>query len=122
MLTSGLFFKVVLNNDHFVVIFACSQVTLKYDWWHKELLSKFASLLDTEMVHFHSQISKSRSELEQKSIEASSTSDAVSLITYVQSLKRNMKAWGKQVEVYRNGQNILERQRCVGAIFIQSAA
>lgn len=98
----------VCLQDHFNV---CLQVTLKYDWWHKELLSKFASLLDNEMVHFHSQISKSRSELEQKSIEASSTSDAVSLITYVQSLKRNMKAWGKQVEVYRNGQNILERQR-----------
>lgn len=43
------------------------------------------------MVSFHGQISKSRSDLELQSIEAASTSDAVSFITYVQSLKRNMK-------------------------------
>jgi dynein heavy chain 1 len=40
---------------------------------------------------------KSRSELEQQSIDSSSTSDAVTLITYVQALKRKMTGWGKQV-------------------------
>ncbi|XP_067011460.2 dynein heavy chain, cytoplasmic isoform X2 [Anabrus simplex] len=88
-----------------------SKVSLKYDSWHKETLSKFGSLLGNEMAQFHSQVSKSRSELEQQSIEAASTSDAVTFITYVQSLKRKMKAWEKQVEVYREGQRILERQR-----------
>ncbi|GLV39725.1 Dynein heavy chain 64C [Carabus blaptoides fortunei] len=88
-----------------------SKVSLKYDSWHKETLGKFGSLLGNEMANFHTQVSKSRSELEQQSIEAASTSDAVSFITYVQSLKRNMKAWEKQVEVYREGQRILERQR-----------
>lgn len=42
---------------------------------------------------------QSRSELEQQSIEAASTSDAVTFITYVQSLKRKMKAWEKQVNL-----------------------
>lgn len=84
---------------------------MKYDSWHKETLGKFGSLLGNEMAGFHTQVSKSRSELEQQSIEAASTSDAVSFITYVQSLKRNMKTWEKQVEVYREGQRILERQR-----------
>ncbi|KAF4518251.1 hypothetical protein B566_EDAN010397 [Ephemera danica] len=88
-----------------------SKVSLKYDSWHKETLSKFGSLLGNEMCQFHSQVSKSRSELEQQSIEAASTSDAVGFITYVQSLKRKMRAWEKQVEVYREGQRILERQR-----------
>ncbi|KAK3912297.1 Dynein heavy chain, cytoplasmic [Frankliniella fusca] len=88
-----------------------SKVTLKYDAWHKDTLSKFGALLGNEMSQFHSQVSKSRSELEEQSIEAASTSDAVSFITYVQSLKRKMKAWEKQVEVYREGQRILERQR-----------
>jgi hypothetical protein len=37
--------------------------------------------------------------LEQQSIEAASTSDAVTFITYVQSLKRKMKAWEKQVNL-----------------------
>nr|XP_024214265.1 dynein heavy chain, cytoplasmic isoform X3 [Halyomorpha halys] len=88
-----------------------SKVALKYDSLDKEILAKFGGLLGQEMSGFHSQISKSRSELEQQSIEAASTSDAVCFITYVQSLKRNMKSWQKQVEIYREGQRILERQR-----------
>ncbi|CAH0551344.1 unnamed protein product [Brassicogethes aeneus] len=88
-----------------------SKVSLKYDSWHKETLSKFGTLLSNEMATFHTNVSKSRSDLEQQSIEAASTSDAVTFITYVQQLKRNMKAWEKQVEVYREGQRILERQR-----------
>lgn len=88
-----------------------SKVSLKYDSWHKETLGKFGTLLGNEMSSFHSQVSKSRSDLEQQSIEAASTSDAVGFITYVQSLKRKMKAWEKQVDIYREGQRILERQR-----------
>ncbi|XP_034944602.1 dynein heavy chain, cytoplasmic isoform X1 [Chelonus insularis] len=88
-----------------------SKVSLKYDSWHKETLGKFGALLGNEMASFHAQVSKSRSDLEQQSIEAASTTDAVGFITYVQSLKRKMKAWEKQVDVYREGQRILERQR-----------
>lgn len=88
-----------------------AKVTLKYDSWHKEALSKFGSLLGTEMTTFHSKVSKSRNDLELQSIEAASTSDAVSFITYVQSLKKEMLVWDKQVEVYREAQRILERQR-----------
>lgn len=88
-----------------------SKVSLKYDSWHKETLSKFGALLSNEMSTFHSSVSKSRSDLELQSIEAASTSDAVTFITYVQQLKRNMKQWEKQVEIYREGQRILERQR-----------
>jgi dynein heavy chain 1, cytosolic len=35
-----------------------SKVSLKYDSWHKETLSKFGSLLGNEMSEFHSQVSK----------------------------------------------------------------
>jgi len=88
-----------------------SKVTLKYDSWHKEVLGKFGALLANEMAEFHTHVSKSRSELEQQSLEAGSTADAVGLITYVQALKRKMKAWEKQVDTYKEGQRILERQR-----------
>ncbi|XP_045114160.1 dynein heavy chain, cytoplasmic-like isoform X3 [Portunus trituberculatus] len=88
-----------------------SKVSLKYDSWHKDVLSKFGQLLGQEMTQFHAQVSKSRSELEQQSIDAASTSDAVTLITYVQALKRKMKSWEKHVEMYKEGQRILERQR-----------
>ncbi|XP_061172861.1 cytoplasmic dynein 1 heavy chain 1-like isoform X1 [Saccostrea echinata] len=88
-----------------------SKVSLKYDSWHKEVLSKFGSLLGNEMTEFHSAISKSRSELEQQSIDTANTSEAVGLITQVQALKRRMKNWEKQVNMYKEGQRILERQR-----------
>ncbi|KAH0500472.1 Cytoplasmic dynein 1 heavy chain 1 [Microtus ochrogaster] len=88
-----------------------SKVNLKYDSWHKEVLSKFGQMLGTNMTEFHSQISKSRQELEQHSVDTASTSDAVTFITYVQSLKRKIKQFEKQVELYRNGQRLLEKQR-----------
>ncbi|XP_018494643.2 dynein heavy chain, cytoplasmic [Galendromus occidentalis] len=88
-----------------------SKVSLKYDSWHKEVLGRFGQLLGNEMSQFHTTISKSRNELEQQSIDTASTSDAVQFITYVQSLKRKMRPWEKQVELYKEGQRILERQR-----------
>ncbi|KAM3670253.1 cytoplasmic dynein 1 heavy chain 1 [Ammospiza nelsoni] len=88
-----------------------SKVNLKYDSWHKEVLSKFGQMLGQNMTEFHSQISKSRQELEQHSVDTASTSDAVTFITYVQSLKRKIKQFEKQVELYRNGQRLLEKQR-----------
>ena len=49
---------------------------------------------------FFSVVFKSRGDLEQQSIETSNTSEAVGFITYVQSLKRKMKNWEKDVEVH----------------------
>ncbi|OCT64951.1 cytoplasmic dynein 1 heavy chain 1 isoform X1 [Xenopus laevis] len=88
-----------------------SKVNLKYDSWHKEVLSKFGQMLGQNMTEFHSQISKSRQELEQHSVDTASTSDAVTFITFVQSLKRKIKQFEKQVDLYRNGQRLLEKQR-----------
>ena len=88
-----------------------SKVSMKYDSWHKDALGKFGSLLGNEMASFHGVVTKARGDLEQQTIDAASTSDAVSFITYVQGLKRKMKGWEKQVEVYQSGQLILEKQR-----------
>lgn len=35
-----------------------SKVSLKYDSWHKEVLTKFGSFLGNEMTEFHATISK----------------------------------------------------------------
>jgi dynein heavy chain 1 len=59
----------------------------------------------------HTNVSKSRSDLENQSVETSSTSEAVSVITYVQTLKRKLKDWERKVDQYGNAQKILERQR-----------
>ena len=88
-----------------------SKVSLKYDSWHKDALGKFGAMLGSEMSGFHAQIAKARAELEQQTLEAASTSEAVNIITDVQSLKRRMKQWERQVATYRDGQRILERQR-----------
>ncbi|XP_037097970.1 cytoplasmic dynein 1 heavy chain 1 isoform X1 [Syngnathus acus] len=88
-----------------------SKVNLKYDSWHKEVLSKFGQMLGQNMQDFHAQISKSRQDLEQHSVDTASTSDAVNFITYVQTLKRKIKQFEKNVDLFRNGQRLLEKQR-----------
>ena len=62
----------------------CSKVSLKYDSWHKDALGKFGAMLGSEMSGFHAQIAKARAELEQQTLEAASTSEAVNIITDVQ--------------------------------------
>ncbi|TGZ69850.1 hypothetical protein CRM22_003509 [Opisthorchis felineus] len=88
-----------------------SKVSLKYDNWHKDILSKFGNHLGTEMQELYNEVSKARLDMEQQTVEAGSTSEAVNAITYAQAVKRKMKAWEKQVELYRTGQNILYRDR-----------
>uniref|UniRef100_A0A915HKX7 Dynein heavy chain, cytoplasmic n=1 Tax=Romanomermis culicivorax TaxID=13658 RepID=A0A915HKX7_ROMCU len=88
-----------------------SKVSLKYDSWHKDVLQKFGAQLGTEMQEFYRGIKKNRSDMEQQSVDAASTSEAVGFITYIQGLKRQLKNWEGQVETYKEGQRILERQR-----------
>lgn len=45
-------------------------------------------------------IFQARTDMEQQTIEGASTSDAVGFITVVQSLKRKLKNWEKNVEVW----------------------
>ena len=73
-----------------------SKVSLKYDSWHKNALGKFG----TAMADFHGNIGKTRREIEHQTIDAEFTSDYVNFIMYVQGLKRKMRGWEKQVDVY----------------------
>ncbi|KAJ3090057.1 hypothetical protein HK102_004799, partial [Quaeritorhiza haematococci] len=88
-----------------------SKVNQKYDQWQREVLNKFGTLLGTCMRDFHSTISKARYDLEQQSVEGNSTAEAVGFITFVQDLKRKMPKWSTEVELFRNGQKVLERNR-----------
>ena len=45
------------------------------------------------MVKFHGSIVKARGDLEKQTIDAASTSNAVSFITYIIELKRKMQGW-----------------------------
>lgn len=89
-----------------------SKVSLQYDSWHKDkVMSKFATLLSSEMSNLHADISKARNDLEMQSIDSAETKDAVTFITYVQNLKSKSKEWEKQVDIFKLGQQTLERQR-----------
>ncbi|KRZ77608.1 Dynein heavy chain, cytoplasmic [Trichinella papuae] len=88
-----------------------SKVSLKYDSWHKEILQRFGTILGNEIQNLYTVVNKARTHLEQQSVDISSTSEAVSFITYVQNLKRNVLDWDDKVECFREGQRILERQR-----------
>lgn len=78
-----------------------TKVTMKYDSWHKEILSKFGAMLSQDMHEFHAHVSKARTDLESQSLEASTTAEAVGVITYVQALKRKIKNWEKQVSLMK---------------------
>ena len=52
-----------------------------------------------------------RSDLENHVVDAATTSEAVGFITLMQELKRKMRSWEQQVEVFRAGEKILDRQR-----------
>lgn len=88
-----------------------SKVTAKYDAWQRDLLGRFGSKLGAAMKETHAAILKARHDLEQHSIETSSTAATVTFITFVQDVKRRVKNWAPQIEVFSSGQKTLERQR-----------
>ncbi|KAF2279064.1 uncharacterized protein EI97DRAFT_465408 [Westerdykella ornata] len=87
------------------------KVNAKYDQWQQEILVKFASRLGQRMAEAYAEIAKARKDLEAQTLEASSTAQAVSFITTVQQCKRKVQAWEPEVEIFRQGQTMLARQR-----------
>jgi dynein heavy chain 1 len=88
-----------------------TKVNAKYDQWQHEILTKFAGRLGNRVRDVHSEIEKARKDLEVQSLEASSTAQAVQFITIVQTCKRRVKAWGPEIEIFRQGYTTLKRER-----------
>ncbi|KAI9731342.1 MAG: hypothetical protein M1834_005245 [Cirrosporium novae-zelandiae] len=88
-----------------------TKVNAKYDQWQHEILVHFASRLGDRMREVYAGIEKARKDLESQSLQADSTAQAVTFITVVQSAKRQVKAWSPEVEIFRQGQTTLQRQR-----------
>ncbi|GAA6000808.1 hypothetical protein JCM10207_004669 [Rhodosporidiobolus poonsookiae] len=88
-----------------------SKVNAKYDTWQRDILSRFGGKLGAAMKETHAAIAKARHDLEQHSIETSSTTATVTFITFVQDLKRKVKKWTPEIEIFSSGQKTLERQR-----------
>ncbi|RDA90155.1 hypothetical protein CP533_2196 [Ophiocordyceps camponoti-saundersi (nom. inval.)] len=88
-----------------------TKVNAKYDQWQHEILIKFASRLGNRMRDVNADIEKARKHLEGQSSDTSSTAQAVQFITAVQSCKRNVKLWAPEIDLFRQGQSTLVRQR-----------
>ncbi|KAK9422351.1 putative Dynein heavy chain [Seiridium unicorne] len=88
-----------------------TKVNAKYDQWQHEILVKFGSRLGGRMREVHGEIEKARRDLESQGLDASSTAQAVQFITIVQACKRNVKVWAPEVDVFRQGQQMLYRNR-----------
>ena len=57
------------------------------------------------MKETHAAILKARHDLEHHSIEGSSTTATVTFITFVQELKRKVKKWTPEIEIFGQGQD-----------------
>ena len=88
-----------------------TKVTGRYDQWQHEIRLKFAGRLGNRMREIYAEIEKARRDLEGQSLEASSTAQAVSFITVVQQCRRKKEVWEPEIEIFRQGQTLLNRQR-----------
>lgn len=90
-----------------------NKVNSRFDQWQQDIVVKFAQLLGGRMNLLYSEISEARKDLEGQALEASSTQQAVTFITTVQQCKRRAKAWEVDVDLFRQGETTLKRQRRV---------
>jgi dynein heavy chain 1 len=88
-----------------------AKVNAKYDQWQHDLLAHFSSMFATRLVEVYSDLQRARKDLESQSMQASSTSQAVSFITVVQTCKRQTRIWEPEMETFRQGQQTLTRLR-----------
>ena len=88
-----------------------AKVNAKYDQWQHDLLAHFSGLFAMRLVDVYAELQRARKDLEGQSMQASSTSQAVSFITVVQTCKRQTKVWGPEMETFRQGQQTLSRLR-----------
>lgn len=107
--TSGMrrsFGHLIINYDQ-----VQAKVNAKYDQWQHDLLGHFSGLYATRMVDVYAELQRARKDLEGQSLQTSSTSQAVSFITVVQTCKRSVKAWEPEINTFRQGQQTLSRLR-----------
>jgi dynein heavy chain 1, cytosolic len=88
-----------------------SKVNAKYDQWQHDLLAHFSGLFATRLVDVYAELQRARKDLEGSSMQTSSTAQAVSFITVVQTCKRQTKVWEPEMETFRQGQQTLSRLR-----------
>lgn len=87
-----------------------AKINNKYDIWHKEILNQFGTTFNEKVKTYYSQISNCRQKLEKINFQASNA-DLTQTITEMQDIKKKYASWGVEIETFRNGQKLLDRQR-----------
>ncbi|PHH56049.1 Dynein heavy chain, cytoplasmic [Ceratocystis fimbriata CBS 114723] len=87
------------------------RVNTKYDQWQEDILIKFGLRLGTRMREVYAEMEKIRKGLESQGMNFSSTAEAVKFITAVQSCKKSVRVWAPDIDLFRQGQSTLVRQR-----------
>ncbi|KAI3378322.1 hypothetical protein SNEBB_011029, partial [Seison nebaliae] len=88
-----------------------TKIFMKYNAWHKKVLSNFGVLLSKNMKDFYSLIKDNREELEKQSIEASDINGVFSIISNVEQLKVNLKEWRKEADLMGKSETLMEKHR-----------
>ena len=87
-----------------------TQMKIKYDTWHKDLMAHYADLLRKDIEQFYQQVSTHRSQLEQHVLEAS-TVQVIAAVTYIREMHDQMEPWAEQMQRFTAGERLLKKQR-----------
>lgn len=85
------------------------KINNKYDTWHKEILNEFGKTLNESMKNFYSTLNQVRQKLE--AINFTGSDDIVVAISDLQYAKKNLQEWSEELDRFKDGQKLLERQR-----------
>jgi len=86
-----------------------AQISLRYDAWQKEMLLKFANVLQGEMREFYDQIVKMRQDLE--SID--SISNPVKYVVVVYNIRDRREDMHSRISLFGQCERVAQRQRFV---------
>ncbi|CAG8537602.1 36677_t:CDS:10 [Gigaspora margarita] len=88
-----------------------NKINARYDHLQLDVLNKFGIKLGSSMREFYSKVSNFRNELETKSMQNNNISETIALIIFTQDIKHKVSKWHLDIEIFRESQKILKRQR-----------
>lgn len=87
-----------------------AQVSMRYDAWQKEILTKFVEILGTEVKDCFKILSKLRNELEKGSFDGP-TEQMVAFITVLNGITNKKMNIEEQIVLFIEGEKLLQRRR-----------
>ncbi|CAD8134930.1 unnamed protein product [Paramecium octaurelia] len=103
------------TEEHFgaiIIDYRMVQVKInhKYDAWHKELLNHFGNKFGEQLRVFNKNVTTEKEKLLKINFQ-DLTSDIIESITIIQEQDKKFPGWSADIESFKNGQKVLDRQR-----------